>query len=459
MMRDNLRKITASETSWEHKPYPTYKDSGIEWLGDIPAHWHPKKLKYVATCNDEALPDSTDPTFRLDYVDIGSVDEFAGIINRESLKFASAPFRARRIVRDGDIIISTVRTYLRAIAAIRNAAPNLVVSTGFAVVRPKSLNSHFAAYAVRAPYFVEAVVANSVGVSYPAVNADELMCLPVACPNIEEQQAIAEFLDQETGKIDALVTKKERLIELLKEKRIALITQAVTMGLDPDAPTRHSGIEWLGEIPAHWEVKPIQALARPGYRTFTDGDWIESPFITDKGIRLIQTGNIGIGYYKEQGFRYISAETFSDLRCTEVISGDVLLCRLADPVGRACVAPDLGSRMITSVDVCILKPKSDVDANFLVYLLSSSDYLAFLGAICRGGTRDRVSRSGLGSIRVRQPPFAEQRAIADFLDRETEKIDALVAKVREAIGWLKELRTALISAAVTGKIDVREMAA
>ena len=119
---------------------------------------------------------------------------------------------------------------------------------------------------------------------------------------------------------------------------------------------KDSGVEWLGEIPAQWEVKPIRALARPGYKTFTDGDWIESPYIRDQGIRLIQTGNIGVGEYREQGFRYINEETFRDFGCTEVVPGDVLICRLADPVGRACRAPDLGGRMITSVDVCILKP-------------------------------------------------------------------------------------------------------
>jgi type I restriction enzyme S subunit len=148
---------------------------------------------------------------------------------------------------------------------------------------------------------------------------------------------------------------------------------------EPYPAYKDSGVEWQGEIPAHWEVKPIRALARSGYKTFTDGDWIESPFIRDEGIRLIQTGNVGIGRYKEQGFRYIDEETFRAFRCTEILPGDVLICRLADPVGRACLAPSLGCRMITSVDVCILKPASDVHAPFVVYALTGSEYLAWLG--------------------------------------------------------------------------------
>ena len=225
--------------------YPEYKDSGVEWLGEVPAHWEVNRLKHVATSNDEALPDCTNPTLEMNYVDIGSVDEFEGIIKRETVTFGRAPSRARRIVRGGDIIISTVRTYLRAISAIANPEPNLVVSTGFAVIRPRNIDSAFAAYAVRAPYFVENVVANSVGVSYPAINAPELVSIAVACPGLEEQRAIAAFLDRETAKINALVAKKERLIELLKEKRIALITQAVTKGLAPGVPMKDSGVKWL----------------------------------------------------------------------------------------------------------------------------------------------------------------------------------------------------------------------
>jgi type I restriction enzyme S subunit len=177
--------------------------------------------------------------------------------------------------------------------------------------------------------------------------------------------------------------------------------------LKPYPEYKDSGVEWLGEIPSHWEVKPIRALARPGYKTFTDGDWIESLFIRDEGVRLIQTGNVGVGEYKEQGFRYIDEETFHAFGCTEVLPGDVLICRLADPVGRACLAPDLGCPMITSVDVCILKPASEVHAAFVAYALSGPGYLAWFGGICRGGTRDRVSRSMLGAIRVQKPPLAD----------------------------------------------------
>ena len=214
-----------------------------------------------------------------------------------------------------------------------------------------------------------------------------------------------------------------------------------------------SGLEWLGEIPEHWEPSPLRSTARSEPNSFTDGDWIETPFITDDGVRLLQTGNIGVGLYKEQGFRFISEQSFDALRCTEVEPGDVLICRLAEPVGRACVAPALGVRMITSVDVCILKTSQHVFPGFLVHLMSSAQYLGFMEGHCRGGTRDRVSRSFLARVRVSLPPLPEQRAIAAFLDRETAKIDGLVAEQQRLIELLKEKRQAVISHAVTKGLD------
>ena len=214
-----------------------------------------------------------------------------------------------------------------------------------------------------------------------------------------------------------------------------------------------SGVEWLDEIPAHWNSAKIVRLSRPGYKTFVDGDWIESPYITSDGIRLIQTGNIGTGEYREKGFRYICEETFANFKCTEVMPGDVLICRLGEPVARACLAPDLGKRMITSVDVCILKNREDAHAKYLVYTMSSQPYLDWVRSRVRGSTRDRISRSMLGSFSLPLSPLNEQRAIAAFLDRETAKIDGLVARKERLIELLQEKRTALITRAVTRGLD------
>lgn len=174
----------------------------------------------MCSYNDEVLADSVSDEYEIEYVDIGSVSATEGISTIESISFGKAPSRARRIVRDGDVIISTVRTYLEAISPIDSPPKNLIVSTGFAVIRPnKLLNKGYAAYCLRAKGFIKEVVAQSVGVSYPAINASDLVNIKVPEPTYDEQEKIANFLDHETAKIDTLIERQQQLIKLLKEKR------------------------------------------------------------------------------------------------------------------------------------------------------------------------------------------------------------------------------------------------
>jgi type I restriction enzyme S subunit len=198
----------------KHPPYPSYKPSGVEWLGDVPGHWEVKRLKYSATINDEVLPETTEPDFEFSYVDISSVDGTAGIIAQQPMTFEIAPSRARRVVRNGDTIVSTVRTYLRAIAPINNPPDTLIVSTGFAVVRPRSVQPRFLFYAIRKSSFVETVVARSVGVSYPAVNASEVATIPVPfCgtgSSFTARRFASRILNRHTGLIGTCWRSTER---------------------------------------------------------------------------------------------------------------------------------------------------------------------------------------------------------------------------------------------------------
>lgn len=296
----------------------------------------------------------------------------------------------------------------------------------------------------------------------PAINqasipSSALRQLSVLQPPLEEQTQIARFLDYETAKIDRLIEKQQQLIVLLKEKRQAVISHAVTKGLNPEAPMKDSGVEWLGQVPAHWEVHCLRYCAEDGHKKFTDGDWIEAPFITESGVRLLQTGNVGIGEFREKGFRYISQESFRMLKCTEVHPGNVLVCRLDGPVGRACLVPDLGCRMITSVDNAVLMTSGSFDPRFVVYMMSSTEWISWIENICRagGGFRYRISRTMLGNQRIPAPPIEEQKKIADMLDSGRALYNRLSRRAEEAVELLQERRTALISAAVTGKIDVR----
>jgi len=437
-------------------PYSAYRNSGVDWLGEIPSHWSISRLKHLAALNPESLPEETDPAREMTYVDIGGVDSLGRIVEKQQLTFASAPTRARRLVRNGDVIVSTVRTYLRAIAQIHDPEPEMVVSTGFAVVRPADgLSAAYAAYALRAPYFVDRVVANSKGVSFPAINESEMATYVLAVPPEAEQPAVATFLDRETARIDALVAENERLIELLQEKRTALITRAVSKGLDPDVPMKNSGVEWLGEIPIHWEGVKMwrisQAMSGGTPSKEERGYWNgEVPWVSPKDMKR----------------RFIDS---SEDSITERAIAETGLKLLAPPVVlivvRGMILAHSFPVAITTVPVTInqdmkaLTFRPIVNSAFMAWAFEGLGK-ALLAAIVEEaahGTR-AIRMDQWRSVTVPLPPASEQVAIAGFLDRETAKLDELVARVRSVIDRLKELRTALISAAVTGKIDVREEA-
>ncbi len=210
------------------------KDSGVDWLGQVPEHWDVRQLKFVASYNDESLSETTELEKEIRYVEISSVNHVEGITAIESTTFEKAPSRARRIVRHGDTIISTVRTYLKAISAINNPPDDMIVSTGFAVIRPmKLIDSAFLSFFLSSQGFIDAVVANSKGVSYPAINTSELVCIHIAFPEQKaEQKRISDHIDQQMERIDNMLRLNKQTIVKLEEYRTTLITNAVTGKID-----------------------------------------------------------------------------------------------------------------------------------------------------------------------------------------------------------------------------------
>lgn len=427
--------------------YPKYKTSGVDWLGQVPEHWEVKRLKHNLRLR-------TEKTSRRDHpVALENVESWTGrlVVTESEFEGEGVAFYA------GDILFGKLRPYLAKVHCAE--FPGEAVGD-FHVMRPVAgICSRFAQYQMLNREFIAIVDGSTFGSKMPRASWESVGGMMVTRPPVEEQRSIASFLDRETAKLDALVAEQQRLIELLNEKRQAIISHAVTKGLNPQVSRKNANIDWLDEIPAHWKVLSLKRLAEAGPKTFTDGDWIESPFITSEGVRLIQTGNVGIGSYKEQGFRYVSEETFHELGCAEVKPGDVLICRLDGPVGRACLAPDLGGRMITSVDNAILRVSAECVPEYVVFLLSSVPWISWIDALCRvgGGFRLRVSRNQLGELRVPVPTFEEQLAIARHLESEILKLDGLSSEAQRTIDLLQERRTALISAAVTGQIDVRPL--
>ena len=439
------------------KPYPAMKDSGVEWLGKVPEHWEVRRLKYLLRERDRRSTGGTEQLL--------SVSQYTGVTERRARDGTNEPdTRAASLIGykcvDPDELVVNIMLAWNGSMGV-SAYPG-ICSPAYCVYR---FNSHavpwYFHHLLRSPTYKARIKAASTGVveSRLRLYTDDLYCLEGLLPPLSEQAAIVRYLDYVDRRVRRLVRAKRKLIALLTEQKQSIVHRAVTRGLDPNVPLKDSGIEWLGQVPKHWETIKIKGLARTGYKTFVDGDWIESPYITSDGIRLIQTGNIGTGKYREKGFRYISEGTFDKFNCTEFDPGDVLICRLGEPVARSCLAPDLGKRMITSVDVCILKLAEGASSKFVVYSMSSRSYLDWVGSLVRGSTRDRVSRSMLGSFSVPLPPLLEQAAIVEHIEEAIAEIDAAIALANREIDLLNEYRTRLVVDVVTGKLDVREAAA
>jgi type I restriction enzyme, S subunit len=400
------------------KPYPAYKDSGVEWLGEIPAHWEVKALKRLASLRAGAAitAETIEETGEFPVFGGNGIRGFTSSYTHEG----DFPLIGRQGALCGCVNFASGRFW---------ASEHAVVAVPQAEVHPYWLS-----------YLLRAMSLNSYSESaaQPGLAVDTISALHVPAPGCYEERTIAAFLDRETARMDALVGKKERLIELLQEKRTALITRAVTKGLDPNVPMKDSGVEWLGEIPVHWEVKKLTRLTK-----CLDGRRI--PLNAEERGRM-------------QGeYPYWGANSVVDYVDRWLFDEELVLlgedgAPFFDRTKR--VAFHVSGKTWVNNHAHVLRPGRVIEAAFLAHALNCVDYRAFID----GTTRDKLTQGDMNAIPIQCPDLTEQRAIAAFLDRETGRIDALVAKVRDAIDRLKELRTALISAAVTGKIDVREAA-
>lgn len=424
------------------KKYQAYKDSGISWIGEIPVDWSIKKLKYYTTINDEVLTESTAPNYEFRYVDIGSVTLQKGIEQYQGFSFENAPSRARRIVRAGDVIVSTVRTYLKAVASIHDDK-DVIVSTGFAVIRPKEVDSRFLAYSLANHYFVEMVSSRSTGVSYPAINASAMVNIKNILPPNDIQKCIADYLDRKTEAVDTAISDKEKLIRLLEEQRTSVICSAVTKGIDSTAEMKDSGNEWLGYIPSHWRVVPAKALFAQSKEIRHETD-----------AQLTASQKYGIisqdDYMERQNYKIVLADKGLE-NWKHVEPNDFIIS----------LRSFQGGLEISYIPGCItwhyivLKPKAGVEPEYFKWLFKSPRYIQALqrtANFIRDGQDLRFSNF----VQVPLPliPMDEQEEIADYLNKKTARIDSIIADVTEQIEKLKEYRQSIISEVVTGKVAV-----
>lgn len=435
------------------------KDSGIEWIGEIPESWTVDKVKYCSNLDSCKLSEHTDPEYEFKYIDISSVTEYGGIGETTEMTFDKSPSRARMVVNNGDIIISTVRTYLKAIAYI-DSLNDHICSTGFCVVTPnKKLHPKFGYYLLQSDYFVQRIVSQSVGVSYPAISSAEIGNMPIVIPSIREQSRIADYLDQKCAEIDAIIAAKEKTNELLKERRQSIIYEAVTKGLDPTVPMKDSGVEWIGEIPMDWDVCPVKYLIDKSHPyPVGDGDhgMIKADDYLDEGIPYIRVLNLTWGEgLNLENLVYISEEMNSRIKNSELKPNDILIAKTGATIGKTAIVPDSLPRSNTTSHVGKITISSDHDSVFFYYVMTSSivqKQIQDLSAM--QSTRPELGIDGLRNLLVVVPPIGKQRDISEFLNQQCTEINAVIDTNSSMIDKLKEYRQSVIYEAVTGKIEV-----
>ncbi|MDE1980696.1 MAG: restriction endonuclease subunit S [Betaproteobacteria bacterium] len=435
------------------KPYPKYKSSGVEWLGHIPSNWEMTRLKRISQVrlsNVDKHSIEGQKYIRLcNYVDVYRNRRITSEIEFMTAT-ASDEQIARLTLSKGDVIItkdSESPSDIGVPALVNEDITNLVCGYHLALIRPMATSGQYLCYLLMS-HFVRAVFEmEATGMTRYALGKYSIENLVTAIPPDSEQSAIASFLDCETAKIDTLIAKQEKLIELLKEKRQAIISHAVTKGLNPNVRMKDSGVEWLGEVPEHWSV--VQSR-----RLFSERN--EKAINSDKQLTASQ--KYGVIYQDQfmslEGQKVVQVITGSDI-LKHVEPGDFVISMRSFQGGIES-ANDRGS--ISSAYV-MLKPEKNVYPKFFSYLFKSRLYIQSLqrtSNLVRDGQALRFSNFSQVSLPI--VPEMEQRTIASFIDQEIAKIDTLIAKSEQAISLQKEHRTALISAAVTGKIDVRDVA-
>jgi type I restriction enzyme, S subunit len=436
-----------TETLRRFKPYPTYRHSGVEWLGQIPTSWGLKRLKRIVAFQGGGTPSKDNREYwKGDIPWVSPKDMKVSVVEETEDRITTEAVResATKLVPAGAVLI-VVRSGILA-----HSIP--VALAGLEVTLNQDLKALIPASEIAAEYLMYLIAGmqrellvewKKEGATVESLELDLIARTPTPLPAIPEQRAIATFLDRETARIDALVEKKERLVELLQEQRTALITRAVTKGLDPNVLMKDSGVEWLGEIPAHWYVKPLKHVT-----SFINGFAFKPDEWGLDGTPIIRIENLNGG----DTFNY-TARQLPTKYCAD--EGDLLFGWSGNR--GTSFGPFLWWRAGKHyVNQHIFRVVGyAVDKVWLYWALRAvTSYVekqahGIIGMV-------HVTRGELGSIPIPVLEPEEQVAIARHLETEHARIDELVAKIRDAIDRLKELRTALISAAVTGKIDLRE---
>ena len=423
------------------------KPSGIDWIGDIPESWKVKPLKYLAKCNQDVLLETTAPDYSFRYVDIGSVTYARGITEYQELRFEDSPSRARRRVSVGDTIISTVRTYLKAIAIISDSE-NVIVSTGFAVYTPdKAIYPQYLYYFCKSEGFVQEIDKNSYGIAYPAINTDLLSRICIAYPCYEEQQVIADFLDKECARIDSIAADLEKQIALLQQYKKSLITETVTKGLDKSVPMKDSGVEWIGEIPNTWDCKKMKyVISEPlQYGANEAGDDYKEDYPRYIRITDITEENS----LKDDGKLSLSPDIAKPYLLKD---GDLLFARSGATVGKTFYyTSNYGTCAFAGYLIKARFNQDKMNPKFVYYTTLGIGYENWKNTVFTQATIQNIGADKYAQLYITVPSMKEQNEIIAYLDTQCKAIDDVIHSKYQQLSTIQEHKKSLIYEYVTGK--------
>ncbi len=440
-------------------PYPAYKPSHVPWLGEVPAHWEVRRLKFISTeplqygANEVAeIIDPELPRF-IRITDINADGTLRDDTFRSLPEDVAQPF----LLRYGDILFARSGATVGKSFMYREAWGRACYA-GYLIrarINPTIAHAEFVSYFANSSVYWNWVSSIFIQATIQNVSGEKYSNLLVTLPSLEQQKAIVQFLDHETAALDALISKKEQLSARLQEKRTALISRAVTKGLDPNAPLKDSGVEWLGEVPEHWEVKRIRDIAL-SLQTGPFGSQLHSEEYSPGGFPVINPAHLREGKIFPDVNVAVDEATFARLSHHELREGDIVFARRGE-MGRCALVTEKENGWLCGSGSMRVRPKrEEIHPQFFNHVLSTNGISDWLLLESVGTTMDNLNRKIVGRVPLPHPPLSEQRAIAAHLDRETARLDALVAKIQEGIARLREYRGALIAAAVTGKVDVRQ---
>ncbi|EJE8548856.1 restriction endonuclease subunit S [Vibrio vulnificus] len=444
--------------SGKYQAYLEYKDSGVEWVGDIPVDWEMWKLShaYREIGSGTTPPTTSDEWFGGDipWVTTGELRETVinGTKKNVSEKTINT-FSALRVYPAGSIAMAMYgatigRLGIFGVDATTNQA--CCVMTASDVIDNKYLFYWLWA-------FRQDIINLSSGGGQPNINQEKVASLKISAPIIDEQTQIADFLDHETAKIDTLIEKQQQLIKLLKEKRQAVISHAVTKGLpsangEAQAPMKDSGVEWLGEVPEHWNVKYLMHLVEPERRIMY-GIVLPGPNV-DKGVPIVKGGDVKPGRLTLESLCKTTFEIESKYERSRLKEGDIVYS-IRGTIGDVEIVPKEIEGANLTQDAARIAPANGIDNLWLKYVLESTQVFSQLEVGSAGAAVKGINICDLKKAYIPVPPEYEMLEISNYLSSELNKLGKLAIKAEQQTALLKERRTALISAAVTGKIDVR----